>query len=250
MDAAVDLQLPDIDSFDFDLDLSLDEIEMPDVSGSLVDNRYMPPKVMKATNRMVAVNNAAEAVRRMRVGRGERSTAIVGGNFVWGDFVTSYIRQEGKRCEELIITTLSYTDDNLRQLGDLFARGLVGKLYLITSDYFYYHEQHRLIPLAYDVLDDGTDRFQLAIVRTHTKTAQWKCEGDDGETWYVTVSGSANMRSALTMETFQVEEGRELYDFYAEPFKALCEKYGTIDRTVSKTEGFQTVKTICDEKRQ
>lgn len=158
---------------------------------------------------------------------GERYDCIVSGAFIFGDFLEAYLVENALGCEELTITTLSLSQDNIDSLHILLTKNYVKKLNLIISDYFFSHERHTLIPYIYACLDID-NKFQLSVASIHTKTSQLKME--DGTK--IVMHGSANLRSSANVEQFTIEANEELYDFYEKIFTPLIDYYATIKKSV------------------
>src|SRR5690606_9625226 len=98
---------------------------------------------------------------------GERVFAVVSGNFIFGDFVEAFAVENNLWIDELTISTLAISKDNVDSLHNLLAGDYLGALNLIVSDYWYAHNRANMA-YVYEKLDIG-DRFQIAIAGTHTK---------------------------------------------------------------------------------
>jgi hypothetical protein len=111
----------------------------------------------------------------------------------------------------MIISTLSYSQDNIDSLHNLIKGDFIQKLDIIVSDYFFAHERNKLIKETYEKLDIDSI-FQLAVAGTHCKTYQFKTIGGK----YIVIHGSVNMRSSSNIEQFVIEDNKDLYDFNKE----------------------------------
>lgn len=209
----------DIDFADFDLD---EEDDSP-------KTRYMRPHVVNLQSKHVKYRFAEELAKALRVEKSMRADAIVDGSFIFGDFIEAFIVTHNVLCEEMTISTLSLSQNNIDSLANLKRNGYIKQLNLIVSAYFYSHEKFNLIPYIYEQLDFD-DNFQLAVARTHTKTCQFRTGGGK----FIVMHGSANMRSSQNIEQFTIEENESLYAFYEEYFNELTEKHKTINYGIRK----------------
>jgi len=219
-----DLGLGDIGLGDTDLDLgAFDLTEAPNV-----ETRYVKPKFYRGV-RQNAVNydRATDLVRDLSptILAGERVFAVVSGNFIFGDFVEAFAVENNLWIDELTISTLAISKDNVDSLHNLLAGDFVGKLNLIVSDYWYSHNRVNLA-YVYEQLDLD-NRFQLAIAGAHTKIVLMRA-GDRK----IVMHGSANFRSSRSVENFHVETDEALYDFNFDWHSRIVEHYGTIRKAI------------------
>lgn len=223
------------DGFDFG------NIGVPDMDFSQFDilgeedreeNRYMKPKRHNPKQgRFILYDNAVKLAKELRLDFGERSDVIVGGDFIFGDFIEAYVTTYMAKCRKMTISTLSMNQNNIDSLQNLLELGFVDELNLIVSVYFWSNERHSLIPYIYDKLDIG-DKFQLAVADIHTKTAQFETLGGRK----IVIHGSANLRSSGNIEQFTIEENPEIYDFYDGVFTGIIEKYAVINKPIRRKE--------------
>jgi hypothetical protein len=224
---------------DLELDLGFDykdqcavelDIDMSSFDGlefSEEQTRYIKPKAMIYDPRLVKYENAKKLAKEHYLDFGQRIDCIVAGSFIFGDYLEAYLTEYNVLAKEMIITTLSMSQDNIDSLNALMEHKYIDKLSIIISDYFYSHERHRAIPYIYKMLDKD-DRFQLSVAGIHTKTCQFLTEGGRK----VVMHGSANLRPSQNLEQFTIEENPALYDFYYETFKKIEDKYHTINKAV------------------
>jgi hypothetical protein len=210
------IELPEFDPAIFDL---ADENEQPE------ENRYTKPKIYPVKPNFICYDNADKLARELTVNKGERADVFISGNFIFGDFLESYIVQRNAKCRKMTVTTLSLSQENVDSLHNLLAGGFVDELNLIVSVYFFGHERHSLIPYIYKKLDID-NKFQFAVAAIHTKTAQFETLGGRK----IIIHGSANLRSSANIEQFTIEENEELYTFYDEQFGKIIERYTTINK--------------------
>ncbi len=211
------IELPEFDPAIFDVLGESDSIE----------DRYTKPKVYSVKPNLVLYDNADKLARELTVNKGERADVIVAGSFIFGDFIEAYIVQRNAKIKKMTISTLSLSQENVDSLHNLVAGGFVDELNLIVSAYFYSNEFRALIPYIYQELDIN-NRFQLAVVGTHTKTCTFETLGGRK----IIIHGSANLRSSGNLEQFTVEENEELYHFYNDYTDRIIEAYKTINKPI------------------
>lgn len=241
----------DIESGDESLSEGFDfgNIEIPDFDLSLFDvlddddheeNRYMKPKAHNPNaSRFVVYDNAVKLAKELKLDLGERSDVLVGGNFIFGDFIEAYVTTHMAKCKKMTISTLSMSQNNVDSLRNLLECEYVDELNLIISVYFWSNERHSLIPYIYDKLDID-NKFQLAVADIHTKTAQFETLGGRK----VVIHGSANLRSSGNIEQFTIEENPEIYDFYDGVFDGIIDKYATINKPIRRKALWQQLENM------
>lgn len=233
-DLQLDLDL-DLDfggSADFDVELDLDNF------GTILDNdgiesRYIKPAIKK--NTLIKYEHAQEMAMNIGLGKGERTFAIVSGAFIFGDFIEALLDSRNLVADEIYLTTLSMSENNVDSLVNIMEAGRCNKLDLMISAYFFSHERHNLVPYIYDQLDRD-DKFQLSVCGTHCKMALIKCQDK-----YYVMHGSANLRSSNNLEQFEFEESEELYNFNREYFEEIAERYQTIKKPLRGNAVWQVV---------
>lgn len=214
----------EIDMPDFNLDLDLADF---DIQGSTMEEtRYQKPRFYQPQpEQNIKYDNAVTLARELRLDPGGRANVIVGGYFIFGDFLEAYVVEHNIQIRKMNISTLSMSQDNVDSLANLLNGGFVQELNLIVSYYFFSHERKALIPYIYENLDID-NRFQLAVAASHTKTITFDTAGGKK----MVIHGSANLRSSNNLEQFTIEDNPELYDFYNEYQDRIIEKYKTINK--------------------
>ncbi len=201
-------------------------------------NRYIKAKKSKETKyNKLKFEKALDLVKAIDFKALDRVFCIVSGKFIFSDFLEAFITHNNILCEELIISTLSYSQDNIDSLKNLIDGDYVKKIDLIVSDYFYSHERHNLIKYAYKELDIN-NIFQLAVAGSHCKTYQFLTSGGKK----IVIHGSVNMRSSDNIEQFVIEDNAELYDFNKEYQELIIEKYKTINKSVRGGKLWEAIK--------
>lgn len=205
--------------------------------GNDLNSRYIKPKKHKYLREsLLYFENAQKLAKDINLEGEDCIFCIVDGSFVYGDFIEAIFYEKNIFTENLQISTLSMSYQNIISLKNLLKGGFVGKLDLIISDYFFAHERRGLIPDIYKELDFD-NRFQLAVVSSHMKVATFKTELGKN---YV-ISGSANLRSSNCIEQITIEDNKELFQFIENHNNKILSKYQTINKSIRGKELWQTV---------
>lgn len=212
-----------------DMEINLDDFNIDFETDFDTEHRYNKPKVFKSMfSQMVKYSNAKKLAADLSLEKDTQTHVIVSGNFIMGDLIEAIITKRMKRVDDLTISTLSLSLDNIASLAILVKGNFVSELNLIVSDYFYSHERRNLINAIYERLDIG-NKFQLGVFRLHTKVYQFKF--DD---MYVTMYGSSNMRSSHNVEQLVIDTSKECYDFYKEFHNDIMNKNSLINKEINK----------------
>lgn len=164
---------------------------------------------------------------------GRRVFAVLDGKFIFGDLLEAMAVRNNWHIEQMMISTLSLSENNIDSLRNMLDGGYVDMLDMIVSDYFYAHERGGLVPYIYERLDIG-DRFQLAVAGTHTKICLIRMRE-----LRIVIHGSANLRSSSNIEQVMIEESAPLYDFLHEMHAGIVEAYKTIRKPVRYERAWQ-----------
>jgi hypothetical protein len=100
---------------------------------------------------------------------GFRAFAILDGKFIFGDFLEALIVKNNWLCEDITISTLSMSQDNIDSLANLLNGGYVRALNIVISHYYFATERSGLMPYVYEKLDVN-DALQVAVASVHTKS--------------------------------------------------------------------------------
>lgn len=230
-----DFDLGDIGTFD--LDINLDAFAGIDVCDDLEQNRYIKPLVRAVPSAHVIYEHAEELARATDISSGTRYDCVVSGNFIFGDYLEALLVNNGERGANVVINTLSISQNNIDSLEGLLRQGYIDTLTLVLSAYFYSTERRGHIPYIYEHLDID-DRFQLAVAGTHMKTIT--IATSDGR--HIVIHGSANMRSSGNIEQFTIEENAELFRFYNGITDKIVARYSTIQKPIRRSELYKTIK--------
>jgi len=202
-----------------------------------INQRYVMPKRHKPVPlHKVKYDNAAQMAKDMAadIAGGETVVAVLSGNFIFGDIFEAFAYETGMPIDELTISTLSFSDENVVSLSEMLKADKIGTLNIVISDYFWSHNRADA-SYIYEKLDIG-DRFQLAVAGIHTKIALIRAGRRK-----IVVSGSANLRSSRSIEAVTFEPSDGLYDFHHEWHMALISEYATINKSVRAGAAFAAI---------
>lgn len=162
-----------------------------------------------------------------------RAFCILDGKFIFGDFIEALIVRNNWLCEELTISTLSMSQDNVDSLANLINGGYLRELNLIVSHYYFSNERQGLMPYLYEKLDTERDGygFQMAVASVHTKIAIIRTACGKK----ITIHGSANLRTSSNIEQIVIEHTPSLFDFCAEVHHGIIKAHATINKAVRRT---------------
>lgn len=228
----IDTIVPDFgDMGEFDLDVSLFDYQPEEEAA---ETRYTLPKRVRYTSTdFVCYDNALKLAQQTRITEGMRVDVFCNGSFIFGDFIEAFLRENKCQAQEMTISTLSLSQNNVDSLAALMQHGYIKHLNLITSVYFWGNERRSLIPYIYQKLDID-DRFQLAVADIHTKTVHFRSLGGK----HIVIHGSANLRSSGNIEQFTIEENEQLYNHYQEHFTNFIEQYKTIQKPIRQSNAW------------
>ena len=206
--------------FDFNIDLNFGDKE-----NHLTKNKwFIIPK--KKESFLVKYKYAAQMAKGLKIKKNTNAYAFVNGSFIFGDLIEALFVENNWHTEKLIIATLSMSHENVDSLYNVMYGKYADSLDLIISDYFFSHERKLkgLIPYMYDQYKDFD--FQLSVLRAHCKIVCFKNEKNE----YITIQGSANLRSSGNVEQIQIVESKELYDYNIKILDELVDKGKTIKK--------------------
>lgn len=206
-------------------------------SDELEDSRYVAPKLRAVKQSHIVYENAEKLARDLDFTKATRYDVVVGGTFIFGDFIEAFLSWNDMKAERVVINTLSYSKENVDSLNGLMLCGAINKLDIITSSYFYGHERRNMVPYTYKMLDIG-DRFQLAVCGSHMKTCTITTERGNK----IAIYGSANLRSSGCVEQFTIEINSELVDFYDSISEKILKEYATIKHEIRHNKLYNLIK--------
>lgn len=207
----------------------LKQLKPINIAGVKKSRFIQPPSFQEIDDFRVKYKNAEALANEIEIKERSRHFAIIDGKFIFGDFIEALIVKNNWLCEELIISTLTMSQDNIDSLRNLLVGDYVRELNLLLSDYFFSHERdaNGLVPYMYEKLDYN-DITQVAFASVHTKITLIRTSCGKK----IVIHGSANMRSSKNVEQICIEENAEMFDFCREVHMAIIEKYKTINKSV------------------
>lgn len=231
-----DLDLDDITEemeLDLDLDFDLNMNGQDKDKGEKLARvkRHKPPRTVKYKYAIDLVNDIGD------IQEGEAVYCMVSGNFIAGDIFEAYLNKHDMIAEEMIISTLSYSKDNIDSLRNIQLKNRVKNMALIVSDYFFSHERSNGIKYTIEELAKDDEKFTLAVAGLHTKVALIKTECGK----HLIFHGSANLRSSRCMEQIIVENNENLYYFNRAWMVDIIEKYTATHKSLRGDKLWQMV---------
>ena len=222
--SADDLDIPEIDITPFDdptdddYGFELDGFSIDLETDDQVETGFCKPRITKP--KCVAYDNAVTLAANIKAEPGANIYAIVSGNFIFGDIIEAFIINKALRVQQLTVCTLSMSENNVDSLVNILLSGLCSDLHLIVSSYFFAHERQGLIPYIHTELENKPWKFTLSVAGTHMKVCLIKTDR-----LFITMQGSANLRSSRNLEQFSLTESRELYEFNEGIMNAIASSY-------------------------
>ena len=140
-------------------------------------------------------------------GPGESTHMVVGHRHSMGDLLPAVVRLGGQHVTECHIATLTYSRQNAADWCSMIDAGTIGKLSVLVSHYF-----SKTSPQIFDATAPmlKSKGAIVAAARSHAKLCL--CRLADGRT--ITAEGSANTRSAKTVEQLTIFGSPALYEFH------------------------------------
>jgi hypothetical protein len=183
---------------------------------AIAQNRFMSYKsAAKAKRRgirqFIKPENALVVVRRLPE-EGGTTHCILRGDFVLADLIPALLEPEWT-CPHLRIATLGMSVDNAIELAKLHKGGKVGRITLVLSHYF---EAVNKSTVYFDCRQQLEGIAEFVVMRSHAKVICCPRErGGIVEDW-LTIEGSANLRSSDNLEQMTIYNDRDVHDFHAE----------------------------------
>lgn len=236
-----------MDDFILDIDLDLD-LDLDGFAGdepSKISNRFVLPKIHRKVKTLaVKYERAEEFVQScgQHILDGETVHALLSGNFIFGDFFEALAVKFNLLIDDLTLSTLSMSRDNVDSFNNLLAGDYLRSLNIIVSDYFWSHNRQNA-PYIYNKLDIN-NKFQLAVSGTHTKVALMRT-GDKK----IVITGSANLRSSRSVEEIAIQTSDDLYDFHMEWHQEILREYGTIKKAIRASQLFDMITKNTEGKK-
>lgn len=221
----------DLDGFDLSLGADLDGFE---------ESQWIAPALDRGIpQRLIRYDNAAKLANDIEIKRGMRTFVIVSGNFIFGDFIEALFAEKQIKAKRLSISTLSLNQNNADSLANIAHGGFVDRIDLIISAWFYAHERHKkgLIPYLYATVGKDGFAFDLAVSGSHTKIAVIETEAGN----WLTIHGSANLRSSGCTEQIVIEEGEDLAKFCLAVHDKTLEVFSTSRKPLRAAKQWEAI---------
>jgi len=188
------------------------------------ETRYLPvPDAVEVPDSFGNYERALDLAKECNLSICPRIYARLSGKFIFGDFIEALFTTYNIHTERLIISTYSYSRENVDSLRNLLDAGYVDSIDMLVSDGFYGLERHGIVPYTYEQLDID-NRFQLGVCGSHDKLVFFKTDGGK----HICMHGSANLRSSGSMEHVMIENSQSLYDFCVPAIDRLIYNFKTI----------------------
>jgi hypothetical protein len=227
----------EFEDFDFDIDMFEDDESTPTASKFARVKRYKRPSCVK-------YKYAQELVKDIgTVEEGEHINAIVSGNFIAGDLIESYLFDNNLIAEEILISTLSMSRENVDSLKNIQDFKLNGVMGLVISDFYFSHERKSGIE---DIANElGNGQFALAVAGIHTKITLIKTVCGQ----HIIIGGSANLRSSMNIEQITIDNCPVLYAFHREWMADILNKYQATHTMLRREKLWQQVAKVEEQKK-
>lgn len=218
-------------SFDFGVS---NAFELDFSMASNMPERYAKPLKIKEMNQsMIKYDNAELLAKNINFEDTQRYFVLCSGAFIFGDFLEALIVENDYGIDELTISSLSFSQDNINSLANLLNGGYIKKLRMFVSCYFWGFKSNKdLIKYAYMQFENFD--FDIIVSQQHTKMSLIKT--DCGK--YIICHGSANLRSSGCIEQFSIENNQELYNFNKEYFNSISLEYSAVKKPLTKSNKF------------
>lgn len=217
-----------------------EEKQAPEITHEFAKiTRYQRPKCLKYE----AAQQMARDIGKIK--EGEHVNAIVSGNFIAGDFIEAYLSENDLKAQEIIISTLSMSSQNVDSLVNVqnFNLSETGRIGLIISDYFFAHERRDGIEDIIKHLSPGD--FTLAVAGIHTKITLIKTTCDQ----HLIIGGSANLRSSMNIEQITLDNCPTIYGFHRQWMAEILNTYQATHKLLRREQLWPLVQKAGEHKK-
>lgn len=178
---------------------------------------------------------------------------IVGGSFIYGDFIEALCDIHDLQPKRVNVTTLGMGEENIDSLVNIIDYLGCGEVNLIVSNYFAAVERNKLMP--YMIQEAFGRPFNVAVCASHAKICTI-----DSEKGQLTMFGSANLSSSNNVKEFQISHDPGLFSYCNRIIDGIMDRFTvirglkkeTIFENNSNNTGrkmFAAVKEIADERK-
>lgn len=229
-------------SLDMDLDFNLGDFDIVDnITGfGESQERICKPKIDLAdVSHVCTFENAEAFADQISLDPHERTFAWGNGNFVFGDILPALVTRRGVQPRKLYIASLSLSIENIESIAAMLEELHIERCVILLSAFFYSHEKFKLVKKMYELIGDD-NRVQIVFGAYHMKFISMETLKGN----YLTIHGSANMRSSNSVEQIMVEQTPEIYAFNSQIMEEIASKYGTINYNIKPD---RTAKAVKDQ---
>lgn len=164
--------------------------------------------------KFVRPENAQNVVAALPIDEGDRTHAIVAGDFVFNDLLC-LICQINAPCR-LSVATLSLSEKNVEALERELIAGQLKQLTLVVSHYFQ-STSKTIFGAIHNRLASRAD-CKIVVARSHMKVAVFTFNGQAP----LVVEGSANLRSSGNIEQLSIFRDTALAQFHQANFARIA----------------------------
>jgi hypothetical protein len=161
----------------------------------------------RTNRRRFACLKAAEEALDVLPAEGESLHAVMSGFYDLQHLLIVILDRLSSHCAMMRVATLSLSRCNVQEMVTLLDAGKVGRLDLLTSDFFRKHDDDIFAELVQEFQSRGQ---RVAAARSHCKVVTLAL--DDGRRYVL--EGSPNLRTNRNMEQFCLTCDPELHGFY------------------------------------
>ena len=143
---------------------------------------------------------------------------FLSGAFIFGDFIEALCAKKVLKPEEIYITTLGMSQNNIDSLCNLVGYCKGKKKNLIVSHYFYGTERHKLVKYMMEVFKGKP--IDVAVLQSHCKIVliySKKCN--------LAIIGSANLSSSNNVEQIQIMHDETLMAFCKKKLDHIMKRF-------------------------
>jgi hypothetical protein len=177
--------------------------------------RVKPGKIVK-----VKYGNAEKMAREIDLNTAYYT--VINGSFIYGDFIEALIDTHTLRCEEIYITTLGMSQNNIDSMVTISEVFKAKQLNLIMSNYFFGVEKQNLLPYLRTEIRGLP--FKVAVCNSHAKITLIKTKQHN-----LVMFGSANLSSSQNLEQFMILNDPELYAYNRAIFEKIMDRHTIIN---------------------
>lgn len=229
----------DLPTFDFglgEIEFNSEVFEHVDKRQPIEQDVYNRPKVMKP--QVVCYEYALDFAEALRLSDDTEVFAFVSGNFVFGDFVEALVDLGRLSVKRMSIMTLSLNDENIDSIRNIIEWQQVERLDIVISDYWFAHERKKggLVDYLFQELTVEGMELNVGFAAVHCKT--WCIETRNGH--YLTIEGSANLRSSRNIEQVHISPDKGLFDFVDGFTSKVIGVYNVVNHDTSRIKGVRS----------